>query len=196
MYLAFAYLFRLVAVTDAPGPEAPHPEEKPNILLPATPELIYGTIAFLLVFGFMLVFVFPRARQALKEREERIRGSLESAEEARSEADRLLDEYRAKLADARSEANTIIEEARRTAESMRRDLIARAETEAGELMARSREQIEAERAATIDAVRREAAQFSVDLAERIVKGTIDRDAQARLIEDYIDELERMGRATS
>ena len=64
------------------------------------------------------------------------------------------------------------------------------------MVERARQQIESERAAAVDAVRREAASFSVELAERIVRQTIDRDAQARLVEQYIAEIERMERATS
>ena len=184
MHAVAAFILAAAAEETGPG-------EKKNILIPDTPELIYGTIAFALVFGFMWFFVFPNVKQALKAREDRIRGSLESAEEARAEADRLLDEYRQRLAEARSESGAIIEEARRTAESMRRDLMAKAENEANDLVARAREQIETERAAAVDAVRREAAGFSVELAERIVKRSIDRDQQARLVEDYIREVEAM-----
>ena len=75
-------------------------------------------------------------------------------------------------------------------------LLAKAESESNEVVERARQQIESERAAAVDAVRREAASFSVELAERIVRQTIDRDAQARLVEQYIAEIERMERATS
>jgi F-type H+-transporting ATPase subunit b len=163
-----------------------------NILIPDKPEVIWGIICFVVVFLGLYFLAFPGIRKAMKAREDRIRGSLESAEEAKSEADRILDDYRAKLADARNESNTIIEEARRTAESMRKDLIARAQTEAEEVVVRARESITAERNQAVDEVRRQAASFSVELAERIVKRNIDRDAQARLIEEYINELERMG----
>ncbi len=170
--------------------------EPSNPILPETNEIIWGFLSFVILFVLLWRFAFPAIRRAMEQREERIRESLEGAEEAKGEADKLLDDYRQKLAEARTEANTIIEEARRTAESMRRDLLARAETEREEMIQRARQEIEASQAAAIDAVRREAANFSVELAERIVRQTIDRDAQAQLIEDYISDLERMGRATS
>lgn len=167
----------------------------PNPIKPATNEIIWGFFSFVVLFVLLWKLAFPAIRRTLKAREDKIRGSLESSEEAKAQADQILAEYRAKLADARGEANTIIEEARKTAESLRKDLTAKAQAEAEEQSRRARDQIEAERAAAIDAVRREAASFSVELAERIVKKSIDRDAQARLIEDYIAELERMGQAS-
>src|SRR3989440_8755398 len=162
-----------------------------NPIPPATNEIIWGSISFVVILAVLWKFLLPAVQKGLKNREERIRSSLEHAEEAKSEADKLLDEYREKLAEARTEAGTIIEEARRTAESMRRDLMAKADQEAEEQRVRMRDQIDQERAAAVDAVRREAAQFSVELAERIVKQSIDRDAQARLIEEYIRGLEAM-----
>lgn len=166
----------------------------PNPILPAWNEIIWGFLSFVALFVLLAKFGFPAIRRLLEAREERIRSSLEGAESAKADADRILDEYRQKLAEARSDAGTIIEEARRTAESMRKDILARAEEESDQLVARAREQIGAERTAAIDAVRREAASFSVELAERIVRQTIDRDAQARLIEAYIADLERMGQS--
>ena len=195
MYALLALIF---AADPAPGasPGADHAAEPANPILPETNEIIWGFLSFVILFVLMWRLAFPAIRKAMEAREERIRESLESAEEAKGEADRLLDDYRQKLAEARTEANTIIEEARRTAESMRRDLLARAETEREEMIQRARQEIEASQATAVEAVRREAATFSVELAERIVRQTIDRDAQGRLIEEYIAELERMGRATS
>ena len=178
------------------GGKAAEGGKAPNPILPAKNEIIWGFLSFIVLFVLMAKLAFPPIRRMLKDREDRIRASLEGAESSKADADNLLDEYRQKLAEARSEAGTIIEEARRTAESMRRDLLAKAESESNELVDRARQQIESERVAAVDAVRREAASFSVELAERIVRQTIDRDAQARLIEQYIEELERMGRATS
>jgi F-type H+-transporting ATPase subunit b len=52
----------------------------------------------------------------MEARTERIRGDLEGAEAAKAEAQTVLDEYRAQLADAKAEAGRIIEEARQAAE--------------------------------------------------------------------------------
>ncbi len=99
--------------------------EAPSPILPATNELIWGSAAFLVLFGFMWKFGLPAVRTMMKTREDGIRSDLERAESAKGEAEDLLVEYRAQLADARDEAGRIIEEARAAADSMRRDLIAR-----------------------------------------------------------------------
>lgn len=156
--------------------------------LPHLQELIVGTLAFLVLFFFMAKFVFPRVNRALEERQRRIQGDLERAEQQRGEADRLLAEYRQQLAGAREESNRIIEDARRTAESMRADMLARAEREHNEIVARAQEDIRAERDRVLGELRGRVAELSVELAGRVVGDSMDRERQLRLVDDYIEQL--------
>ena len=75
-----------------------------NPLLPSWPEFIIGTILFVLVFGFLAKLALPRVQQTLAERTEQIEGGLAQADEAKAEAQQLLDQYRQQLAEARHEA--------------------------------------------------------------------------------------------
>src|SRR5207245_1952151 len=96
-------------------------------LYPKPTELIVGAIAFAVVFAFMAKWVLPRLNEVLEERRQKIQGDLEKAEGARHEAENELVVYREQLAGAREEGNRIIEEARKTAEQLRKDLMAKAE---------------------------------------------------------------------
>ncbi|GIU96311.1 MAG: ATP synthase subunit b [Actinomycetota bacterium] len=164
----------------AAGPENP--------ILPDLAEMIFGTLAFLIVFGVLARYAFPALNRILAERAARIQGEMERAEAARTEADRVLAEYREQLAGAREEANRIIEEARRTAEQLRRDLQAKAEQEAQATVARAQEEIRAERDRVFDELRAQVADIAVELAGRVVGQALDRAAHERLIEEYIDQV--------
>ena len=83
-------------------------------------------------------FGFPSIKKTLKAREDRIRDDLESAAHAKEEAETELAQYRAQLANARAEATQIVEEGRQAAESVRHDLIAKAEADAAEIRNRAR----------------------------------------------------------
>ena len=83
-----------------------------NPLVPDLPELIIGTIAFLIVFAVLGKVLMPRIRKTLEERTDAIEGGLKRAEDAQAEAGRVLEQYRAQLADARHEAARLREEAR------------------------------------------------------------------------------------
>lgn len=161
----------------------------PNPLLPATNEIIWGAIGFLVVFAFLAKFGFPAVKQGMDARAERIRNSLDEAERARGEAAQVLDEYNRQLADARTEASRIIEEARQAAESMRRDLMTKAEADAASVRERAQADIAGQVERASADLRTQVAQMSVEAAEMVVKNALaDRDTQIRLVEDYIAQV--------
>jgi F-type H+-transporting ATPase subunit b len=167
-------------------------EEPKNPILPDAAELIYGSIAFLLVFGVLAKFAFPAINKMLAERSGKIRGDLEKAEQARTQAETELADYREQLAGARDEANRIIEEARRTADQLRRDLAAKAEQEAQATVVRAQEEIRAERDRVFQELRAQVGEIAVELAGRVVGRSLDAKAHARLIDEYIDEVSTSG----
>ncbi|MGH2675104.1 MAG: F0F1 ATP synthase subunit B [Actinomycetota bacterium] len=171
-------------------------EEEHNPILPEADELIFGSLAFLLVFVVLARYAFPRLNRGLQERSERIRSELERAEEARTEAESSLRRYEQQLQEARAESGRIIEEARKTAESMRRDLLAKAEEESRAIVGRAQEEIRAARDRAIQQLRGQLAEWSVELAGRVVGASLDKRRQLKLVEDYIDEVAGMGNGKS
>lgn len=169
-------------------------EEEPSglrLILPDTVELVWGAIAFAIVAGFLSWKVWPKLKEAIEKREREIAGNVENAEAQRADAQKLLDDYKAQLADARSEANKIIEEARQSAEQVRKDLIAKAEEDAKATVAKAQREIEVERSRTMDELRGQVATLAVDLAEKVVGRSLDRSAQSELVDDYISEVGSM-----
>jgi F-type H+-transporting ATPase subunit b len=163
-------------------------QEAPSPIVPAVNEMIWGSIAFVILLGVMWKFALPSVRNMMEAREQKIRGDLEQAEGAKQEADRVLEQYRAQLADARNEASRILEEARQAADQMRRDLIARAEADAAEVRARAQQDVELATQRATAELQRRVADLSIELAEVIVKHNLDRDTQLQLIENYINEV--------
>jgi len=157
-------------------------------IYPKLSELIIGAIAFAILFFFMWKWVLPRVNDTLEARRAKIQGDLEKAEEAKSQAEDLLGDYRQQLAGARDEANRVIEEARKTAEAMRRDLLAKAEQESQAVVARAQEEIRAERDRVFQELKAQVGELSLALAGRVIGGSLDQDRQRQLIDDYIREL--------
>jgi F-type H+-transporting ATPase subunit b len=164
-----------------------------KLILPATNELIWGTVSFLLLLLVLWrVGVFKRIREALAERAARIQGNIEQAELEREESERLLAEYRKKLDSARDEANRIIQEARDAGEQVRRVILERAQEESARIIEGARQEIVAERERAAQELRREVGALAVSVAERVVGSSLDGQRQQRLIDDYIEELSRSG----
>src|ERR671931_647498 len=74
------------------------------------------------------------------------------------------------------------------ADQMRRDLIARAEADAGEQRARAQQDIELATQRAQRELQDRVANLAIDLAEVIVKQNLDRNAQQALIEKYINQV--------
>lgn len=159
-----------------------------NPLLPATPELIWGTLAFALLFLFLRKRVFPNIRSVFEQRTKRIEDALNEAEQNRQEAQRLLDNYKKQLSGAREEARRIVEEAKEAAEHARREIITKSENEAENILERAQREIESQRRAAFAELRNEVGELAVAVAGRIVHEELDDDRQLRLVDDYIDEL--------
>ncbi|HEX2156668.1 MAG TPA: F0F1 ATP synthase subunit B, partial [Actinomycetes bacterium] len=172
--------------------EAAEHEQSP--ILPAANELIWGTIAFLILLFLMYRTVWPSVNQAFKDRRANIEGRLEEAEREREEADQLLEQYRRRLRDAEDETQRILEEARANAERVRRDLLAKAEADAGRELERARQAIRSERDQAIRQLRNEVGTLAIELATRVVGDSLDRDRQLRLVDQYIDDLGNQAQA--
>jgi F-type H+-transporting ATPase subunit b len=167
-------------------------QEAPNPILPELNEIIWGSIAFLIILAGLWKFGMPAVRGAMEQRTERIRNSLDEAEKAKADAEAVRADYQRQLSEARGEASRIIEEARQQADAVRRDLVQRAEAEAQELRQRNAEQLESERARVLGELRGQVAVLAVDAAERVVRANLDTEANRRLVEDYISNLSSAG----
>jgi F-type H+-transporting ATPase subunit b len=167
-------------------------QEAPNPLLPETNEIIWGTFFFLVVAFVLVKFAVPALKKGMQARADKISADLQGAESAKVEAERVLADYQAQVANARAEADRIIEEARGQAEQVRADLMAKAEADAAEARARSTADLEASVNRLKADLQTDVGQFAIELAERIVERSIDRDAQQALIERYIAEVGGLG----
>ena len=163
-------------------------QKAPSPLLPAKNEIIWGSLAFLVLLGAMWKFGVPAVRNMEQAREDRIRTDLEGAEKAHAEAEAEKEQYLAQLADAKNESGRLIEEARQAAESVRTDLIARAETEANEIRARAQADIANQRNQAMAQLRTDVASLSIDLAGRIVERNLDSDTNRQLVDSFIDQV--------
>ncbi len=163
-------------------------QKAPSPLLPAKNEIIWGSLAFVVLLGAVWKFGVPAVKNMEKAREDRIRGDLESAETAKLEAEAEKAQYLAQIADAKNEAGRLIEEARQAAEGVRADLIARAETEANDIRTRAQADIANQRNQAMAQLRTDVASLSIDLAGRIVERNLDSDTNRQLVDSFIDQV--------
>ncbi len=163
-------------------------QQSPNPIVPAVNEMIWGSLAFLVLLIPMWKWGIPAVKNMMALREERIRTDLERAEEARTEGEAALEQYRAQIGDARAEAGRIIDEARQSADEVRRELIARAEADASEIRERAAQDVTLATERAMAELRSRVGELSIELAEKIVERNLDRDTQMALVESYINQV--------
>ena len=165
-------------------------EETQSPVLPSLPDLVWGTLAFVIVLAFFLWKVLPALNKLLDERRDAIDGGIQRAEHAQAEANEALERYTAQLAEARAEAGRIREQARADGAAILAELKENASAEAARITANAQVQIESERSAALSSLRAEVGTLALDLASSIVGEVLSDDKRSEAIVDrFLADLE-------
>jgi len=159
-------------------------------LIKITPGLMIWTlICFAIVFFTLKKVAFGRIQSAIDERRERIRSSLEEADRARTEAQALLEQHHALVAQARGDAEAILSEARKVADSQRDRLKQELDAERTRRVEETRREIEAETRRSIEQIRSEVADLTLEATAKVTGKVLDDADHLRLIEEAIGDLD-------
>lgn len=153
-----------------------------------------GTIFWMvIIFGIVLFilkkFAWKPILNALKEREESIATALNSAEEAKREVEGLKADNDRIIAEARKEKNQILNEAK----EIKNKIIAEAKEKAAQETAKgienAKRQIQAEKDAAIGEIKRQVAELSVSIAEKVIKKELsNKREQERMVDGIVDDI--------
>jgi F-type H+-transporting ATPase subunit b len=161
-----------------------------NPLIQVTPGLMIWTIiCFAIAFFILRRYAFGPIQAGIDARRDRIRQSVEDAENARNEARRLLEEHRALIGQARGQAEEILVEARRTADSQRQRVKDETEADRQRRLEETRRQIEAETQRALQQIRTEVAELTLTATAKVTGKVLDDADHRRLIEDAIKDLD-------
>ena len=153
-----------------------------------------GLIAQLVNFGllFLLLWLvaYKPVLRLLDERSERIRESLERAEEIKNQAARADAEFAARRAEGLREAQEIVNRANQAADRIQREAEDRARRTADDLIARARAEIDVERQRAVAELRAQVADLAILAAGRVVRSTLDPQQHRRLIDEALADAER------
>lgn len=164
-------------------------------ILPTDWGLQFWTlITFLALLALLAKFVFKPIAQALDRRGETIKKSIEEAEKVRADAKKLMEDYQKQLAEARSEANKIIEEARGLGESVRKEVVDKAQSEASAVVQRAQEEIQRQKEKGIQELKDTVASLSVQIASKVIEKEVNETAHRQLVENLIKDLAKVSKA--
>ena len=154
-----------------------------NPLVQLDPGLfIWTIITFLVLFFALAKFAWKPLLKMLKDREDMIRDSLDDAEKAKVELERLSEESEAVMAKARSEAQSILAEGKTAAEKVKDDIIAKSKEQANKIREDAENQIQVEKEKAIAEIKGEVVNLTLSVAEKLIQKNLSDADNKSLIE--------------
>jgi F-type H+-transporting ATPase subunit b len=170
------------SILAAQAAEAAEPEEAKNPIIPTGKEMLWAFVFFALLFLVMRFVLVPPLQRLMRERDDKIRADLESAEQAKDDVAQVRTEYDAALAGGRSQADEIIGEARARADAHRAQLQATADAEITQLRAAAHAEITAARDQALVAVRNDVLELAVSAASAVIGSPVDRSRAVAVVD--------------
>lgn len=161
-----------------------------NPLVQPDPGLFIWTIlTFLVLVTLLARFAWRPLLQALERRQAAIAKSLEDAQHARQELERLNRESAQMMQQARVEAEAIVSRSRSDAEVLREELKQKSRAEAAAIVKNAERQIQLETARAVQQIRSEAIDLSVAMASKILRRQVSKADHEGLIEETLKQVE-------
>ncbi len=168
---------------------APTEEGGSFLVSPSLGLMIWTLLIFGITMWILKKLAFPKIQEALDERAAKINESIDAAERSRAEADKVLEEYRARLKEAREQADDIAERARKAADTAVAEATAQGKEKREELIEAAKRDIEGETRRSLERIRKEVADLTVLATEKVTKRTLDSEDHKRLIDEALAEVD-------
>ena len=150
--------------------------------------IIFAIINFAILVVGLKVFLYKPVCNMLDSRREEVINNLNSAEEAKLEAQKLKDEYAAQIQNARAEAQDIINQAAKIGDQTKADIVTEAREEASRLTAKAQAEIAREKTEALNEIRNEIADLAVLAASKVVGKTIDVADHQNMVDNFVKEV--------
>ena len=157
------------------------------------PSLLVFLVNFAILLVILYFFAYKPILKMLDQRSERIRESLEAAEQAKQQAEESETRIQEQLQEARRQGQRLLEQARALADKYREDEMAKAREEADAFVVRARQEIQQERDGAVEEVKRHFAVLAIQAAERVIGQSLDDRAHRELIVQVLEEGQEVGK---
>ncbi len=151
-------------------------------------DYIYRVIDFAIIAGILWYFTRKPIANGLKGRSEKIAADLAEAKQLKEEAEAKFAEYDAKLTKANDEIEDLTKAIKKEALQEHDRILTDAAAAAAKIREEAGKTAEQEIARARAALRKEASQLAVSLAEELVGKNLTKEDQARLVDEYLQKV--------
>jgi F-type H+-transporting ATPase subunit b len=160
-----------------------------KLLTPEFGLLIWTFLAFILVLFILGKFAWPAILKGLKEREEGIASSLQTAERVKQEMAQLKSENEALMVKAREERGVMLKEARDTKDKIINEAKDQAKVEANKIILEAQQQINAQKMAAITEVKNTVGKLVIEVTEMVLRKELSsKEAQEAHIKSLVNDV--------
>jgi len=160
-----------------------------SLLLPDSGLLFWMLLSFGIVAFILVKYGFPVIIKMVESRKTYIDESLQTAKQAYEQMAIVKEQGETIVNNARREQAKIMNEAAQTRDLLIKDAKDKAGIEAVKLIEEARKQILIEKEDAIRDIRRQVAELSVDIAEKVLRGQLEKkDEQMVMINRLLDEI--------
>jgi len=160
-----------------------------DLLIPEVGTIFWTILIFSLAFYILARFAWKPVLKGLKERDSSIAQALQAAETAKKQVSDLHTESEKLMAEARIERDKVIQEARAFKETIMAEAREQAKKEGRKLIEEARDAIKNERNAAIFEIKKQVAEISVAISEKILMQELsDPGKQQELIEKSLSDI--------
>ncbi|MFH1194536.1 MAG: F0F1 ATP synthase subunit B [bacterium] len=149
---------------------------------------IWTLITFILLWIVLKKFAWKPILNSLNEREKFIKESLEKADTAQKDAQRLMDENKVNSARAEEEARKIIDQGRHYAEELKEKILSESKSEAKKMIEAASIEIDRKNKEAFSKLKEQVADIAVKAAEKIIRENLDKEKQLKIVTNYINDL--------
>jgi F-type H+-transporting ATPase subunit b len=158
-----------------------------ELVTPDLGLLFWTGIVFCILLFLLVKFAWKPILGAVNAREEKISDALELAVKTKEEMKTLQAANENLLKEARAERDSMIKDAKEVASKMIDDAKGTAKVEADKLVAAARESINAEKGAAVAELKTQMAAFSIEIAEKVVRGELSSSDKQKALADKLVE---------
>ena len=148
-------------------------------------QILISLANLLILFAVMKKFLFKPVQKVMDARQGQVEKIYADAEQDRSAAVSMKQEYETRLATAREEADGLVRNAVQTAQRRGDAIVAEATNQASHLRQKAEEEIARDKRQMLLDVRSELSDMAVAIASKVVEREINKNDHEQFVEEFI-----------
>lgn len=153
-----------------------------------SPLIFWSIVSFVIFLGLMAKYAFPPIFAILEEREKKISGDLQSAEDIKVEAEKLKKQFDEQLKAAHDKAATIVQLANEESRKNQEKALDETQAKCRQMLKEAEHEIQTSRNQILAEIRGYVSALTITSAEKVMKRALTEDDKKRLVDESIDEV--------